>query len=94
MTAPQLGTLTWVPATDRPDLLGEPVAAALAGLSGPAWVAGIDADLADTAAFSEALAAQGNAPAVPVTPSELEARLARESRAFEEVANSIDLGNK
>ena len=56
MTAPQLGSLTWVPAADRPDLLGAPVAAALAGLTGPAWVAEIDDDLADTAAFSEAYA--------------------------------------
>jgi prolyl-tRNA editing enzyme YbaK/EbsC (Cys-tRNA(Pro) deacylase) len=30
------------------------VAAALAGLTGPAWVAAIDEDLADTAAFTEA----------------------------------------
>ncbi|QNG37576.1 hypothetical protein F1C76_14150 [Geodermatophilaceae bacterium NBWT11] len=56
MTAPQLGSLTWVPAADRPDLLGAPVAAALAGLTGPAWVAEIEDDLADTAAFSEAYA--------------------------------------
>jgi prolyl-tRNA editing enzyme YbaK/EbsC (Cys-tRNA(Pro) deacylase) len=54
MTAPTLGTLTWLPAAERPDLLGEPVAAALAGLTGPAWVAAIDEDLADTAAFTEA----------------------------------------
>jgi prolyl-tRNA editing enzyme YbaK/EbsC (Cys-tRNA(Pro) deacylase) len=51
--APQLGTLTWVPAADRPDLLGAPVAAALAGLSGPAWVAEIDDEAADTAAFTD-----------------------------------------
>jgi prolyl-tRNA editing enzyme YbaK/EbsC (Cys-tRNA(Pro) deacylase) len=54
MTAPQLGTLSWFPAAERPDLLGEPVAAALPGLAGPAWVAAIDEDLADTAAFTEA----------------------------------------
>jgi prolyl-tRNA editing enzyme YbaK/EbsC (Cys-tRNA(Pro) deacylase) len=54
MTAPQLGSLTWLPAADRPDLLGAPVAAALPGLSGPAWVAEIDDDLADTAAFTDA----------------------------------------
>ncbi|TFV53035.1 YbaK/EbsC family protein [Blastococcus sp. TF02A_35] len=62
--APGLGTLTWLPATDRPDLLGPPVAAALAGLAGPAWVAEIGDDLADTAAFTEAygvpLAASAN----------------------------------
>jgi prolyl-tRNA editing enzyme YbaK/EbsC (Cys-tRNA(Pro) deacylase) len=54
MTAPQLGSLTWVPAADRPDLIGAPVAATLEGLSGPVWVAEIDDDLADTAAFTDA----------------------------------------
>jgi prolyl-tRNA editing enzyme YbaK/EbsC (Cys-tRNA(Pro) deacylase) len=54
MTVPRLGSLTWVPATERPDLLGAPVAAALSLLPGPAWVAEIDADLADTAAFCAA----------------------------------------
>ena len=53
-TAPRLGSLTWLPAADRPDLLGAPVAAALAQLDGAAWVAESDDDLADTAAFSEA----------------------------------------
>jgi prolyl-tRNA editing enzyme YbaK/EbsC (Cys-tRNA(Pro) deacylase) len=52
--APQLGSLTWLPAADRPDLLAPPVAAALAQVGGPAWVAEIDHDLADTAAFSDA----------------------------------------
>jgi prolyl-tRNA editing enzyme YbaK/EbsC (Cys-tRNA(Pro) deacylase) len=54
VTAPRLGSLTWLPATSRPDLLGGPVAAALPSLPGPAWVAEIDEDLADTAAFTEA----------------------------------------
>jgi prolyl-tRNA editing enzyme YbaK/EbsC (Cys-tRNA(Pro) deacylase) len=54
MTAPQLGSLTWHPATERTDLLGDAVAAALPMLTGPAWVAEIDDDLADTAAFTEA----------------------------------------
>jgi prolyl-tRNA editing enzyme YbaK/EbsC (Cys-tRNA(Pro) deacylase) len=54
MTAPHLGSLTWLPAADRPDLLGHPVAAALQQLTGPAWVAQIDDDLADTAAFTDA----------------------------------------
>ena len=54
--APSLGSLTWQPATGSADLLAPPVAAALAGLAGPAWVAVIDDDLADTAAFSEAYA--------------------------------------
>jgi len=54
MTAPQLGSLRWLPAADRPDLLGEPVAAALPGLPGAVWVAEIDDTLADTAAFTEA----------------------------------------
>ncbi|MCW2701177.1 MAG: uncharacterized protein JWQ45_2712 [Blastococcus sp.] len=56
MTAPRLGSLNWIPAADRPDLLGAPVAAALPSLSGPAWVAEIDDDLADTAAFTDAYA--------------------------------------
>jgi prolyl-tRNA editing enzyme YbaK/EbsC (Cys-tRNA(Pro) deacylase) len=54
MTAPRLGSLTWLPATERPDLLGAPVAAALSLLPGPVWVAEIDDDLADTAAFCAA----------------------------------------
>ena len=54
MTAPQLGTLAWLPAAEHPELLGAAVAAALSSLSGPAWVAAIDDDLADTAAFTEA----------------------------------------
>ena len=53
-TSPRLGSLTWTPAAERPELLAAPVAAALAALTGPAWVAEIDADLADTAAFTEA----------------------------------------
>jgi prolyl-tRNA editing enzyme YbaK/EbsC (Cys-tRNA(Pro) deacylase) len=56
MTAPRLGSLAWLPAADRPDLLGASVAAALSQLAGPVWVAEIDDDLADTAAFSEAYA--------------------------------------
>jgi prolyl-tRNA editing enzyme YbaK/EbsC (Cys-tRNA(Pro) deacylase) len=51
---PALGSLTWVPAADRPDLLGGSVAAALAALPGPAWVAPVDDALADTAAFTDA----------------------------------------
>jgi prolyl-tRNA editing enzyme YbaK/EbsC (Cys-tRNA(Pro) deacylase) len=63
MTAPTLGSLTWVPAADRPDLLGAPVAAALTLLPGPAWVAEIDDDLADTAAFTDAYAVPAEASA-------------------------------
>ena len=63
MTAPRLGSLTWVPASDRPDLLGDPVAAALPLLPGPAWVAEIDDDLADTAAFTDAYAVPPEASA-------------------------------
>ena len=53
-----LGSLVAVPALDRPDLLGAPVAAAVAALD-PAdaalvGVAEIDPDLADTAAFCAA----------------------------------------
>jgi prolyl-tRNA editing enzyme YbaK/EbsC (Cys-tRNA(Pro) deacylase) len=56
MTAPRLGSLTWLPAGDRPDLLGDPVAAALPSVPGAVWVAEIDDGLADTAAFSDAYA--------------------------------------
>ena len=54
MTAPRLGSLAWLPAAEHAELLGEAVAAALPSLSGPAWVAVIDDDLADTAAFTDA----------------------------------------
>src|SRR4051812_46227906 len=53
MTAVQLGTLSWLPAEGHLDLLGEPVAAALPGLSGAAGVAAIDDAAADTAAFTD-----------------------------------------
>jgi prolyl-tRNA editing enzyme YbaK/EbsC (Cys-tRNA(Pro) deacylase) len=56
MTVPRLGSLTWAPAGNRPDLLGPPVAAALPSVAGPVWVAPIDDDLADTAAFTDAYA--------------------------------------
>ena len=56
-----LGTLVWEPALDRPDLLAEPVRAALADLAAhdpdaasQVLVAEIDPDLADTAAMTEA----------------------------------------
>jgi len=52
--APPLGSLDWLPAHEHPDLLAPPVATALGELTGPAWVARIDDDLADTAAFTEA----------------------------------------
>jgi prolyl-tRNA editing enzyme YbaK/EbsC (Cys-tRNA(Pro) deacylase) len=61
--APRLGSLTWQPAGHRPDLLAEPVAAALDALDAPVWVAGIDADLADTAAFCAAYAVPEEASA-------------------------------
>jgi prolyl-tRNA editing enzyme YbaK/EbsC (Cys-tRNA(Pro) deacylase) len=63
VTAPQLGTLAWRPAADHPDLLAPPVAAALPALTGPAWVAPIDDDLADTAAFTDAYAVPPEASA-------------------------------
>jgi prolyl-tRNA editing enzyme YbaK/EbsC (Cys-tRNA(Pro) deacylase) len=54
----RMGILEVVPALERPDLLGAPVAAALAAWSGPVpageiGVAEIDPGLADTAAFCE-----------------------------------------
>jgi prolyl-tRNA editing enzyme YbaK/EbsC (Cys-tRNA(Pro) deacylase) len=50
-----MGMLAAVPATQRPDLLAAPVAAALDGLAGQdgVGVAEIDPGLADTAAFCE-----------------------------------------
>jgi prolyl-tRNA editing enzyme YbaK/EbsC (Cys-tRNA(Pro) deacylase) len=56
MALPTLGTLTWSPALDRVDLLGAPVAAALAAWphAGEVAVCAIDPDLADTAAMTQA----------------------------------------
>jgi len=54
--APQLGTLTWLPAAEHLDLLGAPVAAVVPALTGPAWVAAIEDDVADTAAFTDTYA--------------------------------------
>jgi len=50
-----MGQLETGPALDRPDLLADPVAKAIAdlGLAGSVRVAEIDPDLADTAAFCE-----------------------------------------
>ena len=57
MTVPDLGTLTWMPAADRPDLLATPVSAAVGGLEADRlYVAEIDGSLADTAAFCQAYA--------------------------------------
>lgn len=63
MTAPRLGTLTWLPAAERPELLGDAVAAALPAVPGPVWVARIDDELADTAAFTDAYAVPPEASA-------------------------------
>src|SRR6266542_1476316 len=54
----RMGVLEAVPARERPDLVAQPVAAALAVWSGPVpideiGVAEIDPELADTAAFCE-----------------------------------------
>lgn len=56
----RLGTLTWVPAVDAPELLGRPVADGLAALvtripaaADQVLVAAIDPDHADTAAMTE-----------------------------------------
>jgi len=56
MTLPHLGTLTSLPALDHPELLGTPVAKALADWPAAAGVAVVEIDpaLADTAAMSEA----------------------------------------
>jgi prolyl-tRNA editing enzyme YbaK/EbsC (Cys-tRNA(Pro) deacylase) len=49
VSTPVLGNLTWQPASEVPDLLAEPVRAALGDL--PAYAVAIDPELADTAAF-------------------------------------------
>ena len=54
MPAPDLGTLSWVPAADRLDLLAAPVADILPRLDVDLYVAEIDPTLADTAAFCAA----------------------------------------
>jgi prolyl-tRNA editing enzyme YbaK/EbsC (Cys-tRNA(Pro) deacylase) len=56
MALPELGTLTSLPALDRPDLLAAPVAAALArwGRADAVAVTEIDPALADTAALTGA----------------------------------------
>jgi prolyl-tRNA editing enzyme YbaK/EbsC (Cys-tRNA(Pro) deacylase) len=63
VTAPRLGTLTWLPAHLHPELLGDAVTAALAAVPGPVWVARIDDALADTAAFTDAYAVPPEASA-------------------------------
>jgi prolyl-tRNA editing enzyme YbaK/EbsC (Cys-tRNA(Pro) deacylase) len=50
-TPPTLGTLTWLPALDHPELLAVPVQRALTATPVDAWVAAIDPSLADTAEF-------------------------------------------
>lgn len=52
MTRLQLGTLTWLPAMDNPELVTETVAQGLGGLN--AFVAAIDPGLADTDACAQA----------------------------------------
>ena len=51
---PEVGTLDWTPALERPELLAPPVAEALRGWqhAGRVAVCGIDPDLADTAEFA------------------------------------------
>ncbi|HMG30857.1 MAG TPA: YbaK/EbsC family protein [Jiangellaceae bacterium] len=55
MGAPRIGTLATVPATDRPDLMAQPVTLALAAHpAADVYVAEIDPSLADTAEFCAA----------------------------------------
>ena len=51
MNSPQLGTLDWRLAVDHPELLAPPVATAVTATGLECFVAAIDSDLADTAAF-------------------------------------------
>ena len=48
-----LGSLSWLPARDHPELLAEPVRAAIADQRVTCYVAAIEPTLADTAAFCE-----------------------------------------
>jgi prolyl-tRNA editing enzyme YbaK/EbsC (Cys-tRNA(Pro) deacylase) len=52
--SPAIGTLSWLPAADRPDLLAVPVRAAVQEMDLDCFVAPIDPSLADTAAFCAA----------------------------------------
>jgi prolyl-tRNA editing enzyme YbaK/EbsC (Cys-tRNA(Pro) deacylase) len=52
--SPSIGTLSWLPAADRPDLLAAPVRAAIQEQGLDCFVAPIDPSLADTAAFCAA----------------------------------------
>jgi prolyl-tRNA editing enzyme YbaK/EbsC (Cys-tRNA(Pro) deacylase) len=54
VTAPTIGTLSWLPATDRLDLLAPPVATAVEASAADLYVSEIDPALADTAAFCAA----------------------------------------
>jgi prolyl-tRNA editing enzyme YbaK/EbsC (Cys-tRNA(Pro) deacylase) len=63
MTAPRLGSLHWTPVTEHAELVAPPVAAALTAVPGSVWVTAIDADLADTAAFTEAYGVPSEASA-------------------------------
>ena len=63
MTAPSLGSLNWTPAAEHPELVAPPVAEALAALTPDVWVAAIDDELADTAAFTEAYGVPSEASA-------------------------------
>ena len=54
VTAPTIGTLSWLPAADRLDLLAPPVAAMVGAIDVHLSVSEIDPTLADTAAFCAA----------------------------------------
>lgn len=54
VAVPTIGTLTWLPAKDHPELLAEPVSAMIAELGLDCYVAAIDPTLADTAEFCAA----------------------------------------
>jgi prolyl-tRNA editing enzyme YbaK/EbsC (Cys-tRNA(Pro) deacylase) len=63
---PALGSLTYVPAAERPDLLAEPVRAAVLGrpeLAAQAWVTEIDPSVSDTAALVAAAGVPAEASA-------------------------------
>jgi prolyl-tRNA editing enzyme YbaK/EbsC (Cys-tRNA(Pro) deacylase) len=51
VTSPAIGTLNWQPAADHPELLAPPVAAQIRSRHYQCFVADIDPELADTAAF-------------------------------------------
>ncbi|UJW36454.1 YbaK/EbsC family protein [Saccharothrix sp. AJ9571] len=87
------GSLSVEPAAQRPDLLAEPVAKALAALDAEAGVAAIDPELADTAAFCEAYGSPLTASANCVVVSGKRAGEVRYAAAMVLATTRADVNN-